>query len=189
MAGRLRRDRRHADQEHRRRPPELPAAASSAPSPRIPTSSTSPRPRSCSPRPACPNGFKVTMDMRTRAAGQRHRQAIQQTWPSARASSVEILPGDGKQTLTKYRARTHDIYIGQWGAGLSGSAHQRRHVRAQPGQRRRREVEAARLAQRLGDPRAHEARPDAAVLERDAGEARGDVRGDAGASSARTARS
>ena len=28
----------------------------------------------------------------------------------------KILPGDGKQTLTKYRARTHDIYIGQWGA-------------------------------------------------------------------------
>ncbi|MDY6964330.1 MAG: ABC transporter substrate-binding protein, partial [Pseudomonadota bacterium] len=23
--------------------------------------------------------------------------------------------GDGKQTLTKYRARNHDIYIGQWG--------------------------------------------------------------------------
>jgi peptide/nickel transport system substrate-binding protein len=29
---------------------------------------------------------------------------------------IEILPGDGKQTLTKYRARTHDMYIGQWGA-------------------------------------------------------------------------
>ena len=29
---------------------------------------------------------------------------------------IEIIPGDGKQTLTKYRARNHDIYIGQWGA-------------------------------------------------------------------------
>jgi peptide/nickel transport system substrate-binding protein len=28
---------------------------------------------------------------------------------------VEIIPADNKQTLTKYRARTHDIYIGQWG--------------------------------------------------------------------------
>jgi peptide/nickel transport system substrate-binding protein len=29
---------------------------------------------------------------------------------------MEIIPGDGKQTLTKYRARQHDIYIGQWGS-------------------------------------------------------------------------
>jgi peptide/nickel transport system substrate-binding protein len=29
---------------------------------------------------------------------------------------LEILPGDEKQTLTKYRARQHDIYIGRWGA-------------------------------------------------------------------------
>ena len=28
---------------------------------------------------------------------------------------MELIPGDGKQTLTKYRARNHDIYIGQWG--------------------------------------------------------------------------
>ncbi len=28
---------------------------------------------------------------------------------------VELIPGDGKQVLTKYRARNHDIYIGQWG--------------------------------------------------------------------------
>ena len=32
------------------------------------------------------------------------------------ASKLEIIPGDGKQTLTKYRARKHDIYIGNWGA-------------------------------------------------------------------------
>jgi peptide/nickel transport system substrate-binding protein len=29
--------------------------------------------------------------------------------------NIEIIPGDGKQTLTKYRARQHDIYIGVWG--------------------------------------------------------------------------
>ena len=28
---------------------------------------------------------------------------------------MELIPGDGKQTLTKYRARNHDMYIGQWG--------------------------------------------------------------------------
>src|SRR3546814_14856052 len=31
------------------------------------------------------------------------------------SSDLEIIPGDGGQTLTKYRARNHDIYIGQWG--------------------------------------------------------------------------
>ena len=29
--------------------------------------------------------------------------------------TVELIPGDGQQTLTKYRARRHDIYIGRWG--------------------------------------------------------------------------
>ena len=42
------------------------------------------------------------------------------------------------------------------GCRLLGPAHQRRHVRAQSGQRRRREVEAARVAQLVGDPGAHE---------------------------------
>jgi len=62
-----------------------------------------------------PNGFKVTIDMRTVQPVQGITEAIQQTLKRA-GIELEILPGDGKQTLTKYRARTHDIYIGQWGA-------------------------------------------------------------------------
>jgi len=62
-----------------------------------------------------PNGFKVTVDMRTVQPVQGITEAIQQTMKQA-GIELEILPGDGKQTLTKYRARTHDIYIGQWGA-------------------------------------------------------------------------
>jgi peptide/nickel transport system substrate-binding protein len=62
-----------------------------------------------------PNGFKVTIDMRTVQPVQGITEAFQQTAKRA-GIDVEILPGDGKQTLTKYRARTHDIYIGQWGA-------------------------------------------------------------------------
>lgn len=62
-----------------------------------------------------PNGFKVTLDMRTVQPVQGITEAIQQTAKRA-GIDIEILPGDGKQTLTKYRARTHDIYIGQWGA-------------------------------------------------------------------------
>ena len=85
-----------------------------------------------------PNGFKVTMDMRNTSRDHRHRRRpIQQTMAEA-GIKIEIIPGDGKQTLTKYRARNHDIYIGQLGPGLSGPAHQRRHLRAQPRQRGRR---------------------------------------------------
>ncbi len=62
-----------------------------------------------------PNGFKVTIDMRTVQPVQGITEALQQTAKRA-GIDVEIIPGDGKQTLTKYRARQHDIYIGQWGA-------------------------------------------------------------------------
>lgn len=60
-------------------------------------------------------GFKVTMDVRTVQPVQGIAEAVQQTAKRA-GIDIEILPGDGKQTLTKYRARTHDMYIGQWGA-------------------------------------------------------------------------
>ena len=61
------------------------------------------------------NGFKVTIDMRTTQPVQGITEAFQQTAKRA-GINIEILPGDGKQTLTKYRARQHDMYIGQWGA-------------------------------------------------------------------------
>ena len=62
-----------------------------------------------------PNGFKVTIDMRTTQPVQGITENFQQTAKQA-GIEIEIIPGDGKQTLTKYRARTHDIYIGAWGA-------------------------------------------------------------------------
>jgi len=62
-----------------------------------------------------PSGFKVTIDMRNVQPVQGITEAIQQTFKQA-GIELEILPGDGKQTLTKYRARSHDIYIGSWGA-------------------------------------------------------------------------
>jgi peptide/nickel transport system substrate-binding protein len=62
-----------------------------------------------------PNGFKLTVDMRTVQPVQGLTEAYQQTLKLA-GIELEILPGDGKQTLTKYRARTHDMYVGQWGA-------------------------------------------------------------------------
>jgi len=62
-----------------------------------------------------PNGFKVSIDMRSAQPVQGITEAVQQTLKRA-GIELEILPGDGKQTLTRYRARSHDLYIGQWAA-------------------------------------------------------------------------
>ena len=59
-------------------------------------------------------GFSVTMDTRNTPDITAMAEAIQQTFGQA-GIDLEIIPGDGKQTLTKYRARQHDIYIGRWG--------------------------------------------------------------------------
>lgn len=61
-----------------------------------------------------PEGFKVTMDTRNTPEITAMAQAMQQTMAQA-GIELELIPGDGKQTLTKYRARNHDIYIGRWG--------------------------------------------------------------------------
>lgn len=61
-----------------------------------------------------PDGFTVTMDVRNTQPVAGIAESIQQTLAEA-GVKLEIIPGDGKQTLTKYRARTHDIYIGVWG--------------------------------------------------------------------------
>jgi peptide/nickel transport system substrate-binding protein len=60
------------------------------------------------------DGFSVTMDVRSSQPVTGISESIQQTAGQA-GIKIEIIPGDGKQTLTKYRARNHDIYIGQWG--------------------------------------------------------------------------
>jgi peptide/nickel transport system substrate-binding protein len=62
-----------------------------------------------------PNGFTITMDTRNTSDITGIAQAIQNTFGQA-GVKLEIIPGDGKQTLTKYRERRHDLYIGQWGA-------------------------------------------------------------------------
>lgn len=61
------------------------------------------------------DGFTVTMDVRNTEPVTGISQSFQQTLAQA-GIKMEIIPGDGKQTLTKYRARQHDLYIGQWGA-------------------------------------------------------------------------
>ena len=61
-----------------------------------------------------PNGFSLTMDVRNNSPITDIAQAIQASWAKA-GVKLDLIPGDGKQVLTKYRARNHDIYIGQWG--------------------------------------------------------------------------
>ncbi|MFK0164851.1 ABC transporter substrate-binding protein [Rhizobium sp. NPDC090279] len=61
-----------------------------------------------------PDGFSVTMDVRSVEPDTGVATAIQQTLGQA-GIKVELIPGDGKQKLTKYRARGHDIYYGNWG--------------------------------------------------------------------------
>ena len=92
------------------------------------------------------------MDVRNTSPCMEIAQAMQASLAKA-GIKVELIPGDGKQILTKYRARNHDIYIGQWGPDYQDPAHQRRDLRDERGQHRRREVEDPRLAQRLGHPR------------------------------------
>ncbi|MCV2350965.1 ABC transporter substrate-binding protein [Paucibacter sp. Y2R2-4] len=59
-------------------------------------------------------GFKISMDVRTVQPVQGIAEAIQQT--AGRAGiQIEIIPGDGKQVLTKYRNRRHELFIGDWG--------------------------------------------------------------------------
>ncbi len=60
------------------------------------------------------DGFTVTIDAISHPPEIDMAQAIQADWAKA-GVNLEIIPGDDKQTLTKYRARNHDIYIGRWG--------------------------------------------------------------------------
>jgi peptide/nickel transport system substrate-binding protein len=61
-----------------------------------------------------PDGFSVSMDTINSSPVIDIGQAIQASFAEG-GVELEIVPGEDKQTLTKYRARNHDIYIGRWG--------------------------------------------------------------------------
>ena len=61
------------------------------------------------------NGFAVTMDVIGGSPWIDIAQALQAGFARA-GVRLELLPGDDKETLTKYRARRHDIYLGDWGS-------------------------------------------------------------------------
>ena len=59
------------------------------------------------------SGFAITMDVHNATPAPEIAQAMQAGFAQA-GIKLEIIPGDGKQVLTKYRARHHDIFLGQW---------------------------------------------------------------------------
>ncbi|KMZ11192.1 Dipeptide-binding ABC transporter, periplasmic substrate-binding component [Candidatus Burkholderia humilis] len=61
------------------------------------------------------NGFTVKMDVRNDYPYSEIAQAVQANLALANIK-VQLMPSDNKQTLGRYRARAHDIYIGEWSA-------------------------------------------------------------------------
>ena len=76
--------------------------------------------------------------------------SIQQTLGQA-GIKVEIIPGDGKQKLTKYRARNHDIYFGNWGNDYWDPHSNADTFTTNPDNSDARHEQDARLAQHLDD--------------------------------------
>ena len=60
-----------------------------------------------------PNGFDVTMDMPNDYPYLEIAQALQANFAQG-GIRVKLIPGDAKQAIGKYRARQHDIFIGEW---------------------------------------------------------------------------
>ncbi len=60
-----------------------------------------------------PNGFAVTMDMPNDYPYIEIAQALQANFAQG-GIRVKLVPGDAKQAIGKYRARQHDIFIGEW---------------------------------------------------------------------------
>jgi len=60
------------------------------------------------------NGFSVSMDVRSIYPDIDIAQALQASWAQA-GIKLEIIQGDGKQVITKYRARNHEIVMLSWG--------------------------------------------------------------------------
>lgn len=62
-----------------------------------------------------PDGFAVTMEVRNTYPYNEVAQAVQADLAKV-GIKLTLNIADNKQTLAKYRARTHDIYMGEWSA-------------------------------------------------------------------------
>jgi peptide/nickel transport system substrate-binding protein len=61
-----------------------------------------------------PAGFTLTLDVRNTSPWSDVAQALQAGFAAA-GIGLEIVAADDKQVLTKYRARHHEIFLGEWG--------------------------------------------------------------------------
>jgi peptide/nickel transport system substrate-binding protein len=60
-----------------------------------------------------PEGFEISFDVRNSQPVTGIAESFQRSAAEA-GVKIDIIPGNGKQTLTKYRGRKHDLYIGEW---------------------------------------------------------------------------
>ncbi len=60
-------------------------------------------------------GFDVSVDVTASSPRSTSPRRFRRT-SRRRACGFRSLPGTEKETLTKYRARHHDIYLGEWGS-------------------------------------------------------------------------
>ena len=61
-----------------------------------------------------PDGFPIKIFVRNATERLEIAQSLQNTFGQA-GVEVELITGTGKQILTSYRARNHEIYLGAWG--------------------------------------------------------------------------
>src|SRR5262245_42594338 len=61
-----------------------------------------------------PNGFSVAMDVQNISPFTDIAQAVQASFAKA-GIKVDLVPGDSKQVITKYRARNHEMLLLSWG--------------------------------------------------------------------------
>jgi len=59
------------------------------------------------------DGFDVTLDVRNTWPSMDMAVALQASFAAA-GIRLALIAGDGKQVLTKYRARHHDLFLGEW---------------------------------------------------------------------------
>jgi peptide/nickel transport system substrate-binding protein len=74
-----------------------------------------PRARALLAKAGLEDGFDVSMDVMAESPWLDIAEALQASFAQANVR-LQILPGDDKETLTKYRARRHEIYLGEWGS-------------------------------------------------------------------------
>jgi peptide/nickel transport system substrate-binding protein len=60
-----------------------------------------------------PDGFSITMDVRSNRPWTDVAQSIQASWAQA-GIKLQLLQSDYRQGLTRYRSRAHDIYLAVW---------------------------------------------------------------------------